>query len=173
MSSDITTAPPTSTKVETLGIRMRIGRGATDKFLSFDLNGQAHAIPILKVKEIIRMMRITPLPHAAGYVRGIINLRGKVIPVLDMRAKFGFPPVDDSKRTCIVVVQVQKKDSLWHVGLVVDHVNEVLNVPADAIEGTPDLGYDQQHLQGVGKIADKVVLIVDIEGIVGEDHNIV
>ena len=156
MSAATTTATAGSATVEALGIRMRIGRGAADKFLSFDLNGQAHAIPILEVREIIRMMRITPLPHAPSYVRGLVNLRGKVVPVLDMRAKFGFPAADDSKRTCIVVVQV----------------NEVLNVPADSIEPTPDLGNDQQHLRGVGKIADRVVLIVDIGGIVGEDHDL-
>ena len=169
-----TTTPETENHhgAETLGIRMRIGRGATDKFLSFDLHSQAHAIPILKVKEIIRMMRITPLPHAAGYVRGIVNLRGKVIPVLDMRSKFGFPPADDSKRTCIVVTQVDGGKNVRQVGLVVDQVDEVLNIPPESIEVLPQVDAHQRDLRGVGKIGDRVVLIVDIDGILGEDHGI-
>lgn len=173
MSAATAAHPGAPAATETVGIRMRIGRGAADKFLSFDLNGQAHAIPILKVKEIIRMMRITPLPQAAGHVRGIINLRGKVIPVLDMRAKFGLVAEADSKRTCIVVVQVETKGAQRQFGLVVDHVNEVLNVSADAIEATPKLSSERRNLLGVGKVADRVVLIVDIEGIVCEDANIV
>lgn len=170
MSAADTTTTAGSATAGAPGIRMRTGRGATDKFLSFDLHGQAHAIPILEVREIIRMMPITPLPHAPAYVRGIVNLRGKVVPVLDMRARFGFPAAADSKRTCIVVTQIEEQQLLRHVGLVVDQVNEVLNVPAEAIEATPELSADQQHLRGVGKVADRVVLIVDIGDIVGEAH---
>ena len=169
MSSATSTAPTNSTHVETLGMRMRVGRGAADKFLSFNLNGQAHAIPILKVKEIIRMMRITPLPHAAGYVRGIVNLRGKVVPVLDMRTRLGLEAGADTKRTCIVVVQVGKQNDTHFLGLVVDQVNEVLNIPADAIEPPPDLGNGKEHLRGIGKIADRVVLVIDIHRVFAED----
>ncbi|MBL8733376.1 MAG: chemotaxis protein CheW [Planctomycetes bacterium] len=172
MSRTNTLAPETTTTPETLGIRMRTGRGAADKFLSFELHGQAHAIPILRVKEIIRMMRITQLPHAADYVRGIVNLRGKVIPVLDLRSKFGLPPADDDKRTCIVVAQAEKGQDHKQVGLVVDQVDEVLNIPADSIEQMPGRSGRQCDLHGVGKVGNQVVLIVDIDGVLGEDHGI-
>lgn len=172
MASTTSTAPAHPATAESVGIRMRVGRGATDKFLSFELRGQAHAIPILRVKEIIRMMRITPLPHAAGYVRGIVNLRGKVIPVLDLRSKFGLPPGDDDKRTCIVVAQAEKGQDRKQIGLVVDQVDEVLNIPADSIERLVEGEGRQGDLRGVGKVEDRVVLIVDIDGILGEDHGI-
>jgi purine-binding chemotaxis protein CheW len=162
-----------SGSAQALGIRMRIGSGATDKYLSVNLAGEAHAMPILKVKEIIRMMRITPLPHAPQYVRGVVNLRGKAIAVIDLRSKLGMAAGADSNRTSIVVVQTSRVAQECLVGLVVDQVNEVLNIAADAIEPPPDIGIASGHLRGVGKIDDRVVLVIDIDGILAEDQGLV
>lgn len=172
MTATATTQIPASQEPEVLDLRTRIGLGEEDKFLSFALGGEAHAMPILMVKEIIQMMRITPLPQSPHHVRGIVNLRGIVIPVIDMRAKFGLEPADDSKRTCIVVVQASADDSGKLVGLVVDQVDEVLNIPANAIEAPPSVGA-HSGLHGVGKVGEKVVLIVDVAGLIGEDEGIV
>lgn len=169
MSSAMTTP---SAAIDSPGIRMRIGRGGADKYLAFDLAGEAHAMPILKVKEIIRMLRITPLPHAPHYVRGVVNLRGKAIAVLDLRTKLGLAAGADSNRTSIVVVQTGDDQSQDCVGLVVDEVSEVLNIAAEAIEPAPAIGGVATQLRGIGKVGERVVLVIDIDGILAEDRGL-
>src|ERR1700757_5078197 len=106
----------------------------TGKYLVFELNGEDCCVQVLKVREIMGVQEITPVPHTPAYLKGVINLRGKVIPVVDLRLKFDMPPIEYSQRTCIIVVQVQREDSCVPMGIVVDSVAEVLSIAALDIE---------------------------------------
>ena len=110
------------------------------KYLTFSLAEEEYGIGILKVKEIIGMMAITTMPQAPSYVKGVINLRGKVIPVVDLRLKFGLEEMEYTDRTCIIVVEIKTNTDNVLIGIVVDAVSEVLNVKAADIEDTPTFG---------------------------------
>lgn len=136
-----------------------------NKFLTFDLNDETYGIDILKIKEIIGIMDITAVPQAPDYVRGVINLRGKIIPVADLRLRLGFPAADATERTCIIVVDLQGEEARLQVGLVVDAVSEVVQIGASDIELPPSLGDGaaSEHIQGMAKIKEKVVILLDID----------
>src|SRR4051812_11920996 len=108
------------------------------KYLVFDLNGEECCIQVLKVREIIGVQDITAVPQTPLFVKGVINLRGKVIPVVDLRLKFGLPQQEYDQRTCIIVVQVERESRSMMMGIVVDSVAEVLNISAGDIEDSPD-----------------------------------
>jgi purine-binding chemotaxis protein CheW len=135
------------------------------KYLIFHLGEEEFGTRILKVREIIGLQDITVVPQTPSYVRGVINLRGKVIPVIDLRLKFGMPEVAYTQRTCIIVVHAQLADSTVLTGVVVDGVSEVLNVSAADIEDTPDFGEQTQtaYLLGMAKIKGKVKILLDID----------
>ncbi|MHB9003637.1 MAG: chemotaxis protein CheW, partial [Coriobacteriia bacterium] len=114
----------------------------TNKHLTFTLDGEEYGLDILKVQEIIGIMPITRVPRTPEFVRGVINLRGKVIPVVDLRTKFGMGAALDTDRTCIVVVQVSGKNGYTVMGTVVDEVSEVIDIAEDEIEETPEFGAD-------------------------------
>jgi purine-binding chemotaxis protein CheW len=137
----------------------------TGKYLVFDLNGEECCIQVLKVREIIGVQDITAVPQTPNYVRGVINLRGKVIPVVDLRVKFGIPEAEYTQRTCIIVVQVERERRSLLMGIVVDSVAEVLNICAADIEDTPNFGQDvaTPYLLGLAKIKGKVKLLLDID----------
>ena len=137
----------------------------TNKHLTFTLDGEEYGLDILKVQEIIGIMSITRVPRTPTFVRGVINLHGKVIPVVDLRLKFGMSETPDTDRTCIVVVQVAGKNGSTVMGTVVDEVSEVVDITADQIEATPDFGadIDTDFVLGIGKVADKVVMVLDID----------
>lgn len=145
--------------------RSRSGRSAADKFLTFSLAEEVFGLPLLKVHEIIGLMEITPVPRMPAWVRGVINLRGKVIPVIDLRRTFGMAPLADTRRTCIVVAQVATPGGAVVIGCVVDQVNEVLNIPASAIEPPPTFGaaIDTAFITGLGMTQKKVVILLDID----------
>lgn len=145
--------------------RFKAGRSAADKFLTFTLGAEAFGVPILKVQEIIGLMEVTPVPRMPAWVRGVINLRGKVIPVVDLRSKFGMESVTDTRRTCIVVVQVNAVDGQVVIGCVVDLVSEVQNIPANAIEPPPAFGtaIDTAFIVGMGMTGKKVIILLDID----------
>lgn len=137
------------------------------KYLVFELNGEECCIQVLKVREIMGVQDITAVPQTPNYVRGVINLRGKVIPVVDLRLKFGIPGIEYTQRTCIIVVQVQKEAIKMLMGIVVDSVVEVLNImPAD-IEDTPNFGQgvSTPYLLGMAKIKGRVKLLLDIDDV--------
>lgn len=142
-------------------------RDIAGKFLAFKLAKEQYGLEILKVQEIIGLIKVTPVPQTPEYVRGVINLRGKVIPVLDLRQKFGFEQIEDSERTCIIVMQVHRENELIIMGIIVDEVSEVLNIKAEQIEETPDFGFqvNTEYLLGIGKIDKKVVMLLNIEKI--------
>lgn len=135
------------------------------KYLTFSLGGEEYGISILKVKEIIGMMTITTIPQTPGYVKGVINLRGKVIPVLDLRLKFGLDPMEYTERTCIIVVEINIATRIIAMGIVVDSVSEVVNIRANDIEDTPSFGtsLDTDIILGMAKAGDSVKILLDID----------
>jgi Chemotaxis signal transduction protein len=141
------------------------------KYLTFALNNETYGIPIKKAKEIIGMMEITHIPKTQGYIKGVINLRGKIIPVMDLRLKLGMDEKPYTDRTCVIVIEVNLAENQRLVGLVVDTVTEVVNIQTSEIE-TP--GYDAQiegeFLMGLGKLKDKLVLIIDLEKILSRQE---
>ena len=114
--------------------------GKTGKFLTFELDTGIYGIEILKVQEIIGIMKVTSVPRTPSYVRGVINLRGKVIPVLDLRLKFGMPHTEDSDKTCVIVVRITVNQTVLVMGIIVDAVSEVLNITAEQSVPAPSFG---------------------------------
>jgi purine-binding chemotaxis protein CheW len=141
------------------------------KYLTVVLDNEAYGIAVLKVREIIRLQKITPVPQMPVYVKGVINLRGRVIPVIDLRIKFGLQAVL-AERTCVVVVQISLEPGRnVQMGLVVDCVEEVVNLTAAEIEPTPEFGarIDTSYLLGVAKVKDVVKTLLDIERVVAPE----
>jgi purine-binding chemotaxis protein CheW len=134
------------------------------KYLTFGLGKEEFAIQVLRVKEIIGVQDITAVPQTPPDVKGVINLRGKVIPVVDLRLKFGLPQQDYTQRTCIVVVQIEHAATRMLTGVVVDEVLEVVTLQAADIEDTPDFGRGAAtpYLLGMAKIKGKVKILLDI-----------
>jgi purine-binding chemotaxis protein CheW len=144
-------------------------RQQAGKYLTFTLQGESYGIDVLKVREIIRVTTITAVPQMPAYVRGVINLRGKIIPVMDLRLRFGFPDLAGTDHTCIIVVQVKLSDGkTTQMGLVVDGVEEVLNIAAADIEETPDFGGEiaTDYIVGMAKVKGAVKTLLDIDGVV-------
>ena len=141
------------------------------KHLTFLLGGESYAIPVLKVREIIRLTNITTVPQMPAYIRGVINLRGKIIPVMDLRLRFGFAAAS-AEQTCIVGVQVKSPTGeVTAMGLVVDAVEEVAQLAAADIEETPDFGtqVDTDYILGMAKIKGAVKALLDIDRVIGGD----
>lgn len=140
------------------------------KYLTFALGREGYGIDILRVKEIIGIMPITALPHLPPYMKGVINLRGRVIPIMDLRSKFAMAPQAYTSRTCIVVAEVTKNAARVPVGVVVDEVAEVAHYAAEEIEPPPSMGTGPQHLLGVAKRNGQVRILLDIDRIVNSDE---
>ncbi|HEX7632548.1 MAG TPA: chemotaxis protein CheW [Lacunisphaera sp.] len=141
------------------------------KYLTVVLEDEAYGIAVLKVREIIRMQKITPVPQLPGFVKGVINLRGRVIPVVDLRVKFGLEAVF-GERTCIVVVQVKlPSEQIVQMGLIVDSVEEVATLTDEEIEPTPDFGakVDTTYLLGMAKVKGQVKTLLDIDRVVAPE----
>ena len=135
------------------------------KYLTFSLANEEYGIGILKIKEIIGMMPITTVPQTPLFVKGVINLRGKVIPVIDLRLRFDMEGIDYSERTCIIVVEIQGKTGTVLIGIVVDSVSEVLNIKEEDIEDTPAFGtrLDTEFIMGMAKLDGGVKILLDID----------
>lgn len=142
------------------------------KYLTFRLGEEEFGLGILKVKEIIGMMSFTPIPRTPSFVKGVINLRGKVIPVVDLRLKFGLESIPYDERTCIVVVQVAGETGSTSIGLVVDAVNEVANIKNEDIEDTPSFGVslDTAYILGMAKTGEDVRILLDIDRVLSGDE---
>lgn len=138
------------------------------KHLVFLLEERGYGIPIMDVSEINGIVDITPVPKTPNYIKGIINLRGKIIPVMDLRLKFGMPPREYDEQTCIVIVNIVKNNVKKQIGVIVDTVSEVFNIPTSEIEPPPTYGTqaDDGFLNGIGKVKDKVVMLLNIEKVV-------
>ncbi|MBU0910681.1 MAG: chemotaxis protein CheW [Proteobacteria bacterium] len=143
-------------------------RHQEEKYLTFYLNNEEYGIPIHKVKEIIGMTEITAIPQQKQYYRGVINLRDRIIPVLDLRLRLNRPCPADSERTCIIVVEVARADRLVPTGMIVDSVSEVLQINEKQVENTAnvDSADNSSYLLGVAKVEGKVKILIDIDRIV-------
>jgi purine-binding chemotaxis protein CheW len=135
------------------------------KYLTFTLDEEEYGIGILKIKEIIGMMPITPVPQTPEFVKGVINLRGKVIPVVDLRLRFGMDSIDYNERTCIIVVEIDGQVGTVMIGIVVDSVSEVLNIKGEDIEDTPTFGtkLNTDYILGMAKMEGGVKILLDID----------
>ena len=141
------------------------------KYLTVVLENEAYGLNVLKIREIIRLQKITPVPQMPPFVKGVINLRGRVIPIVDLRVKFGLK-ADFTERTCIIVVQVKlPTEQVVQMGLIVDSVEEVVNLTAAEIEPTPDFGakVDTSYLLGMAKIKGQVKTLLDIDRVVAPE----
>jgi len=146
--------------------KLRAGAGEKEgKYLGFELAGENYGLEILKVREIIGMMDITPLPQLPSHVKGVINLRGKVIPVVDLRLKFGLEASAYHERTCIIVVETRGSNGPVLMGIVVDTVSEVMSVDPADVEATPELGLrlDADYIMGLAKQREGVKILLDID----------
>lgn len=142
------------------------------KYLTFTLAKEEYGIGILKVKEIIGMMPITTVPRTPGFLKGVINLRGKVIPVVDLRLKFGMQEMAYSERTCIIVVEIAGASGPVLIGIVVDAVSEVLNVKGTDVEDTPTFGakLDTEYIHGMAKMNGGVKILLDIDKVLTDEE---
>jgi purine-binding chemotaxis protein CheW len=140
------------------------------KYLTFGLGKEEFAIQVMRVREIMGVQEITAVPQTPVYVKGVINLRGKVIPVIDLRLKFGMPAQEYTQRTCIIVVRIDQEDTHLLTGIVVDEVSEVVNLQAGDIEDTPDFGRGvaTPYLLGMAKLKGKVKILLDINRVMSE-----
>ncbi len=140
------------------------------KYLTFSLAGEEYGIGILKVKEIIGMMPITTVPHTPVHVKGVINLRGKVIPVADLRLKFAMEAIESTDKTCIIVVEVVGGSRKVMIGILVDSVSEVLNIKGGDIEDTPNFGscLNTDYILGMAKTGEKVKILLDIDRVLSD-----
>ena len=146
------------------------------KYLTFQLANEEFGIRVLKVREIMGIQEITAVPQTPAHIKGVINLRGKVVPVVDLRLKFGVAAADYTQRTCIIVTQVQGESSPVMMGIVVDSVSEVLNLTGTEIEDTPDFGEEisGSYLLGMAKVKGKVKILLDIDRVLSTQdlHNL-
>ena len=136
----------------------------TIQVVSFKLGSEEYGVDIAQVQEINRMVAVTHVPRAPQFMEGVINLRGQLIPIIDLRARFGMPRAEHTKNTRIVVTEIGSK----RVGMVVDSVSEVLRLPVDQIEDAPEMltGVDTEYIRGVGKIEDRLIILLDLGRII-------
>ncbi len=142
------------------------------KYLTFSLAEEEYGIGILKIKEIIGLMPITAVPRTPDYVRGVINLRGKVIPVIDLRLRFSMDEKEYTDRTCIVVVEIGGQSMEMIIGIVVDSVSEVLNIKSEDIEDTPAFGtsLNTEYILGMAKVEGGVKILLDIDTVLSSEE---
>ena len=150
---------------EIMNQAVKIMEDKEGKYLTFSLAEEEYGIGILKIKEIIGMMAITTVPQTPKFVKGVINLRGKVIPVIDLRLRFGMESMDYTERTCIIVVEMDGTANTVQIGIVVDAVSEVLNINGKDIEDTPTFGtkLDTTYILGMAKMEGGVKILLDID----------
>jgi purine-binding chemotaxis protein CheW len=154
-----------SQEAETMGSAIKAMTIKTGKYLTFSLAEEEYGIGILKVKEIIGMMPITSVPRTPDFVKGVVNLRGKVIPVIDLRLKFDMESISYTDRTCIIVVEIDSNATTLLIGIVVDAVSEVLNIKENEIEETPQFGtsLNTDYILGMAKMEGGVKILLDID----------
>ena len=160
---------------ETMDQAVKVMVDKEGKYLTFMLANEEYGIGILKVKEIIGLMPITSVPQTPDFVKGVINLRGKVIPVIDLRLKFGMEEIKYSERTCIIVVEIAAESGDFLIGTVVDTVSEVLNIKGEDVEATPAFGskLNTKYILGLAKVEGGVKILLDIDQVlIGEGFEI-
>ena len=166
-----TTATGVKTGQEAHGVNQaRVPEGG--KFLTFLMANEKYGLEILKVREIMGMMDVTSIPTTPAFIRGVINLRGKVIPVVDLRLKFGIEAKEDTERTCIIVVHLRHTAQEMTMGIIVDEVSDVLDIDRDQIEPPPSFGANVRtdFILGMGKVEKKVMTMLDIDRVLTEQE---
>ena len=156
-----------------VAVQNSFSSGTPQKFLTFELADEEYGITIMQIKEIIGMMPITVLPQTPAYVKGVINLRGKVIPIIDLRLKFSLEPVEPSERTCIIVIETaDKEQNLTLVGLIIDAVSEVITLKGDEVEPPPKMQsqFQEQLILGLAKCEKGVKILLDIDKVINHDE---
>jgi purine-binding chemotaxis protein CheW len=146
--------------------------GEAHQYLTFALTGEMYAVGILNVKEIIEYGNLTEIPMMPAFIRGVINLRGAVVPVVDLAARFGGAASQIGKRTCIVIVEMQQGDAKQDLGIMVDAVSEVLEIPGSEIEPPPAFGAKirADFIAGMGKVSGKFVILLDIQRVLSVEE---
>ena len=147
----------------------------TGKYLTFALDKEEYAVPVLRVREIIKIMDITTVPQLPAYVKGVINLRGKVVPIVDMRMKFGLPAREYSERTCIIVVEVGVRNSVVMMGVIVDSVSDVLTISTDEVAAPPDFGASKEGgwVEALAKVKGHVKILLNLDKMLGADGELI
>ena len=147
------------------------GKSVELQLVSFQLGNEEYGVDILKVQEINRMLAISKIPNAPDYVEGIINLRGKVIPIISLRKRFNLAGKENDKQTRIIVVDINGKT----LGVVVDSVSEVLRLQSSTIEPAPAVvsNKNEEYIKGVGKIADKLLILLDLDKLFGDMSRVI
>ena len=140
------------------------------QLVSFKIGEEEFGVDILKVQEINRMMQITKVPNSPNFVDGVVNLRGRIIPVIDLRTRLGMPRIEHGKETRIVVVEL----SGTTVGFIVDEVSEVLRIPKNITEAPPEMvsGLDSEYITAVGKLEDRLLILLDLEKVLSTEQKI-
>ncbi|HVO39690.1 MAG TPA: chemotaxis protein CheW [Spirochaetia bacterium] len=149
----------------------RVGtQGELRQFISFSVGDEEYGLELLRVKEVIRVREITWLPKAPSFVKGIINLRGDVIPIIDLRDKFGLEAKEATANTRVIVVEVEGK----LMGMIVDSASQVVRIPADQIDPPPPVlgGFSQEFITGVGKMEDKLIILLNIDRILSSEEKV-
>jgi len=138
-----------------------------NKFLTFELKGMTYGVDILGIKEIIEYGQITKIPMAPAYIRGVINLRGNVVPIVDLSVRLGKDPLDAAKKTCIIILEVEQDGEVVVMGFVVDSVNEVIDIIQESVEAPPSFGMDirTDFVAGMGRVNDKFVIILELNNV--------
>jgi purine-binding chemotaxis protein CheW len=141
------------------------------KYLTFNLKNENYGIPLGRVKEIIAMLPITEVPKTPDYIKGVINLRGKIIPIMDLRLKFGLEEKEYNDRTCIIVVDILSGENKRQTGLAVDSVAEVVDIKSAEIEemSSSENSDEDEFIIGIGKVKEKVVMLLDIDKILSRE----
>lgn len=145
------------------------------KYLTFTLDDEHYGVPVLKVREIIKVLHITSVPQVPPHVKGVINLRGKVMPVVDLRLKFGMPPRDYTDRTCIIVVDLTARARTVMMGVIVDTVSDVMTVAADELAEPPDFGdgITGTYIEALAKVKGTVKILLNLDRMLGADGEII
>ena len=158
--------------VETVDHTEKSMPSSEGKYLTFTLANEEYGIGILKIKEIIGMIPITTVPQTPEFVKGVINLRGKVIPVIDLRVRFMMDAIDYTERTCIIVVEIDGQAGMIQIGIVVDAVSEVMNIKGEDIEGTPTFGtkLNTDYILAMAKMEGEVKILLDIDRVLSNQE---
>lgn len=159
-------------EVRTMDQAVKALENREGKYLTFVLAGEEYGIAILKVKEIIGIMAITTVPQTPRYMKGVINLRGKVIPIVDLRVKFGMEEIDFTEKTCIIVVEVSNGGQKVMIGVLVDSVSEVLNIKGADIEDAPNFGscLNTDYILGMAKTGGRVKILLEIDRVLSSEE---
>ena len=142
------------------------------RYLSFVLNDEEYCIEILKIKEIMGMTDITTIPQTPEFIKGVINLRGQIIPIIDLRLKFEMPYKDYNDRTCIVVVELNYEEEMTLMGIVVDSIQEVINIPEEKISQVPFINakIKSEYINGIAETGESIKIVLDITKVITEEE---